>query len=451
MIEYFPTLRGVTTGDYVSAYSYMRVLAERSHWLYGQVHSLNYPFAQQEGQGIAQPIWIGETPVASEHMTLKFSARINLSYPDGVARLQYYRSDGQWIDIATDSTRGQLRFFGGVTENTIGLSSLSPANNLWTLRFILTGAGGWAIVYRAYLTGTTGFPTWPTPPTFTDGQVLSAADLNKLRTMQEYLLMCAKQPRIGACIAWGETTDGPYPLFRFRFCYGATKRLYYNLTTSGIGSTYPLVIYLEPDTYCANAGDQRIATIRTITSDVTDQGYNEDLSGYGLVQGNFYTIEFNVGQHANVTINNIVFADLGSVARTYKPKSDWLHGDYLTAAELNKISNDLNQMYPASNRESPLWYIHEFASWQYPDIVLYGPTYRNKRYRLVHRWRYLRYRGGGRIYCPSLGIETSLRDTEPPGQPQIIDLSSTNIPYGVEYYVESFGDSAITVAYEVSE
>jgi len=449
MLHAYEALRELTSGEYLGAETYFSVLSRRSHWLYGQAHGQNYPFNQREGQGIAQPIWVGETPVRSEHMTLKFSARVNLNAPDGIARLQYYRDDGQWIDIATDVNTG-LRFFGGITENSYDLSALSPAQGMWVFRFLLTGAGGWGIVYRAYLSGTTGFPTWPSLPTFTDGTVPTAADINKLRTMQEYLYHCARQPRVAACLATVQApTGGPIPLFRYQFVYGCTRKLHYNLTTSGLsGGNATLSVYLEPDTYCADAGDSRIATLRQLTSDVTDQGYDEDLSAYGLTQGERYTIEFACGGGAFITLNQIVFSDLVGVTRTYIPKSDWAHGDYPTAAQLNTIRDDLNQLYPDTSRESPLWLTHELASWQYADAVQGGGQYSSKRFRLSRRWRYLRYRGAGRLVSADGSIEVSLSDTDPAGVPQVLDLESTPLPYGMAYYVESYGDNNIAVAYE---
>lgn len=449
MIHAFEPLRELTTGEYPGADTYWNPLATRSHWLYGQAHGLNYPFCQQEGSGITQPLWVGETPVRSEHTTLKFSGRVNLNGPDGVARLMYYRADGQWIDLLTDANTGALRWFGGVSENSIDLTGLNPANGIWTLKLQLTGAGGWGIVYRAYLTGTTGFPTWPTLPTFTDGLAPSAADINKLRTMQQYLFACAQQSRPSACLAKAQlVTGGPIAYFRHAFQYTGTQRLYYNLTTDGATADHPVYVYLEPDTYNENV-DERIATLTTITGDVTGQGYGIDLTGYGLTKGTGYTVEVSAGFGAWVTLNNIVLHDLGGVSRTYMPKDNWAHGDTPAAAQLNAIRDDLNQMYPASDRESPLYWQHALASWQYPDsIQSHLDNVTDKRFRAVRRWRYLHYRGGGRLISADGTVTTSLSDTDPPGGPQVLDLESVAVPYGMEYYVESFGGSYITVAYE---
>jgi len=267
--------------------------------------------------------------------------------------------------------------------------------------------------------------------------------------MQEYLFACAKRNYPSCLLAKGQVVSGgPIAYFRHAFQYTGTQRLYYNLTTVGATADHPVWVYLEPDTYHQDL-DTRIATLSTITGDVTGQGYGIDLTAYGLTKGIGYTVEVSAGFGAQVALNNIVLHDLGGVSRSYMPKSDWTHGDTLTAAQLNLIRDDLNQMYPTSDRQSPLYYQHNFSSWQYPDSIQYHlDNVAEKRFRAVRRWRYLHYRGGGRLVSADGTVETSLSDTDPPGGPQVLDLESVAVPYGMEYYVESYGGSSITVAYE---
>lgn len=449
MIHAFEPLRTITDGEYPGADTYWNALASRSHWLYGQAHALNFPFAQRWGTGIVVPIWEGETPVRSEHMTLKFSARVNLTGPSGVARLQYYSSVGGWTDLVTDTTTGVLRFFGGATEITVDLTGLTPADGIWTLRLMLTGDGGWGIVYRAYLTGTTGFTAWPgTLPTFTTGSPTTAANLDKLRQMQQYLFDCASQPRIA--VRLGTVTqqqEASYQtVYRWAFQYTGTKRLYYYLTVTGLSGGGHVYLYLIPDTYNANAGDSRIATLMDAAADNVYSG-NIDLSTYGLTVGAGYGLELVAYYGATVEVGNIVLADLGGVTRTYIPKDHWVHGDTPTKAILDVYTNDLNQMYPASDRQSPIFSQHTFSTWQGP-ATLGLLEYTAFRFRGVRRWRYLRYRGAGRLVSADGTVTVSLSDTDPAGGPQVLDLESVAVPYGMEYYVESYGSGVIVTAYE---
>lgn len=449
MIHAFEPLRTITNGEYPGADTYWNALAARSHWLYGQAHALNFPFAQRWGSGIVNPIWEGETPVRPEHMTLKFSARVNLTGPAGVARLQYYAVGG-WTNLATDTNTTGLRFFGGTTEVTVHLTGLTPADGIWTFRLILTGNGGWGIVYRAYLTGTTGFTAWPgTLPTFTTGAPTTAANLDKLRQMQEYLFGCACQPRVSGLMGTVRHGQGASDetVYRWAFQYTGTQRLYYYLTISGLtGSGGHVRLYLIPDTYNADAGDSRIATLVDEITDGTKSG-NVDLSTKGLTVGTGYGLELVAYDGATVAVGHMGLDDLGGVTRTYVPKDDWAHGDTPTKAVLDTFTNDLNQMYPASDRESPIFSQHVLSTWQGPGTVgLFD--YTAFRFRGVRRWRYLRYRGAGRLVSADGTVTVSLSDTDPPGGPQVLDLESVAVPYGMEYYVESYGSGVIIVAYE---
>lgn len=449
MIHAFEPLRELVDGEYPGADTYWNPLAARNHWLYGQAHGLNFPFAQRWGSGIVAPIWEGETTQRPEHTTLYFCARISLS-AGGVARLQYYADPGGWTDVATDTDTTHLRFLGGSSAFSVSLAGLTPADGVWTFRLQLTGAGGWGHVYYAYLSGSTGFAAWPASlPTFTNGLPTNAVAVNKLREMQQHLLDCARQPRVPALMGTvtHRQTGSDETVYRWTFRYGCTQRLYYYLDVSGLSGGGHVRLYLEPATYDQGAGDSRIATLVDAVTDGVYAG-NDDLSLRGLSVGQRYGLELVAYEGAVVTVGNLVLGDLGAVTRTYLPKDDWVHGDTPTAALLGTIRDDLDQMYPAANRQSPLWPEHDLATWHRPEGEYGMFTCSSNRFRGVRRWRYLRYRGAGRLVSADGTVTVSLSDTDPPGGAQVLDLESVAVPYGMEYYVESYGSGVITVAYE---
>jgi hypothetical protein len=150
-------------------------------------------------------------------------------------------------------------------------------------------------------------------------------------------------------------------------------------------------------------------------------------------------------------VQRLLLVDLAAGAtRTYKPDGTWAEGDQPAAAALNLMADDLDEMYPAADRESPIWYEHQLTTYAGPATLGgAGPTYSGGQYRHTRRWRYLHWRGAGRLVSSDGLHYQSLSDTATAGGAQTLDLDSVSwLDYGQEYTVESYGANAILVAYE---
>ncbi|KKN74835.1 hypothetical protein LCGC14_0387280 [marine sediment metagenome] len=79
---------------------------------------------------------------------------------------------------------------------------------------------------------------------------------------------------------------------------------------------------------------------------------------------------------------------------TYSKPRQWSHGDIPTAAIMNKYSDSLNAInasLSAVNMPAQLWSYENYD----------GTNFANSDYYMVHRYRYLIYRGNGEITDPS--------------------------------------------------
>lgn len=461
MIPAFEPLRQISNGEVLGADTYLNIVAARSNYLYGQAHApeglQRQPFGSTTG---ALTVWEADTRRVPEHPTLNFSARINL-VAGGSAQLQYYGSDDAWHDFATngsDTTAGE-RWFCATENLTYTVSGLSiPDDEILHLRFIIAGAGtaSTASVYRAYLSGTTGLTVWPASmPTFVDGAggVPDAADFDAFRISQKYLQERAQRPNTGSEIgtAWHTQTGSTVTLWRWAFTYSGMQRLYCYLTVwEYLGGTVDLYINEEkyPDSGSRlNDGDPLV----TLGADHSE-GYNFDLSGLGLTKGTRYQIELTMTKDGDngclVEVGALTLGDLGGVSRTYTPKSDWAHGDRPTAAQLNRMVSDIVQMKDAAASESPIWPQHQlqpFLVWGELD----NQRYQGQRYRITHRWRYLRWRGAGKIISADRLNEQTLSDSDPAGESQTLDLDGVEwLDYGMDYLAESYGTNVLLIAYE---
>ena len=461
MIPSFGPLRQITTGELLGADTYLNPLVERSHWLYGQAHApegmQRQPFGSTTG---ALTVWEAEARRVPEHPTLNFCARINL-VAGGSAQLQYYGDDSAWHDMpanGSDTNAGD-RWFCATENLTYTVSGLSiPDDEILHLRFIIAGSGtaSTATVYRGYLSGTTGLTAWPASmPAFVDGagNAPTAAKFNDLRVAQMYLHERAQRPNTGSEIgtAWHTQTDSTVTLYRWVFTYSGLARLYCYLTVwEYVGGTVDLYINNEkyPDSGARlNSGDPLVS----LGADHSE-GYNFDLSGLGLTKGTRYQIELVMTRSGDdgflVEVGELVLGDLGGVSRTYKPKSNWAHGDRPTAAQLNTVADDLTEMKDVAGSESPIWPQHQlqpFLVWAEQGTS----RYQGQRYRITHRWRYLRWRGAGKIISADRLNEQTLSDSDPVGESQVLDLDGVEwLDYGMTYLVESYGTNALLVAYE---
>ena len=460
MIPTFEPLRQISDGEVLGADTYLNIVAARSNYLYGQAHALNglqrQPWGSTTG---ALTVWEADTRRVPEHPTLNFSARINL-VAGGSAQLQYYGSDSAWHDMPTngsDTTLGD-RWFCGTENLTYTVSGLSlPDDEILHLRFIIAGGAGLstATVYRAYLSGSTGLTAWPTMPTFADGMgsVPHASDYNALRSAQDYLYQRALKPNCGSEL--GKATHlqtGAYEaLYRWSFTYSGTQRLYIYLTVTEYVAG-AVRVYINDEKFPTTGSRYNGGVPLVEITGEANQGYNFDLSGLGLTKGVRYQIELGIERDGDdgctVEVGALTLADLGGVTRTYRPKSDWAHGDRPTAAQLNVMKNDIVQMKDDASSESPIWPHHilqPFTVWDELGVFRYSL----QKFRITHRWRYLRWRGAGKIVSGDRQYEETLSDTDPAGESQVLDLDSLEwLDYGMDYTVEGYGTNRVLVAYE---
>jgi hypothetical protein len=466
MMHAWPPLRELADGEYMGADTYLAILTERSNWLYGQAHGWNYPFLQGWGSGITQPVWQGETTVRTEHMTLRLGARLALN-SGGTARLQYLRDDDTWVTLDSDTNTTVGRYFGGFNPYyERALTGLSPKGDIWRFRFVLEDAGGFALVYRAALAGTTGFATWPAPVTFADSPTVhTAIEFNTLHAAQSYLLDCARQPRTGSVVNSGHRASSSGALFRWSFRYGGTSRLIVKLKAmDGTVGQWGSVVLVKgagghPGDACwAPWSEGTEVELQALSGETLDATYSVNLSGESLTVGAYYGIELRADAGVTAHVLGLGFGDEASVVRTYTPVQTWTHGDVPTAAQMNTIANDLNQMHPTADRQSPLWLEHEIATTQLPLVVGNGPEHGLSYlgpvgFYLAHRWRWLRYRGAGKVMSLDETYEQSLSDSDPAGETQLFDLDSLSwLTYGQGYYVavrNAYGEApTLQAAYE---
>lgn len=473
MIDRWAPMRLLTdytpaNNDVMGWISWLKWLYANADWAYGAAHANGGLQLQSwaETQNTIE-VWRGDVKFRSEHPTLVFSGRQFLNAGDGYTALEYYGADGAWHTIETDATRGSLRFFGGTTERTYNASGWAlPSHGVLEVRWMIYGtSGGWAQMYRAYMTGWVGLTTWPTLPTFSN-TVHPASDFNKLVTALEYLRECAKRPNLGSETFVGtHTQDGSYePIGRWCWRQGGAKRLYVWLAVTDCQPGEHVYVFLEPDTYHPDTGPGRLnggLPVVDISGDNPGQGFNIDLTSYGCTVGQRYAVEVGILKNIRlggpvVTVGAVTLGDLGGVTRTYAPLAEYPYGSQPDAAAFNRLKNDIDQMYPAADRESPLWYEHPLASWRTPDTM--GPLdrfhWRDKRYRIRHRGRFLevRTRGGAKIVSADRTNETTIADSK--GDPLTVDTES--IPwlgsaFGQDYTVESYGTNEVLVAYEEYE
>ena len=462
MIPAFEPLRQISNGEVLGADTYLNIVAARSNWLYGQAHApeglQRQPFGSTTG---ALTVWEADTRRVPEHPTLNFSARINL-VAGGSAQLQYYGSDDAWHDMPTngsDTTAGD-RWFCGTENLTYTVSGLGiPDDEMLHLRFIIAGAGtaSGATVYRAYLSGTTGLTVWPASmPIFVDGagNEPDAADFDKYRVAQKYLQQRAERPNTGSEIGttWHTQTGSTVTLYRWSFTYSGLQRLYCYLTVwEYAGGSVSL--YINNEKYPAsgarlNGGYPIVGPIAANDS----TGWNVDLSALGLTKGARYQIELTMTKDGDngclVEVGALTLGDLGGVTRTHTSKSNWAHGDRPTATQLNTMVSDIVDMKDTVASESPIWPYHQlqpFLVWAEQGVT----RYQGQRYRITHRWRYLRWRGAGKIVSADRLNEETLSDSDPAGESQVLDLDNVEwLDYGMDYLVESYGTNVLLVAYE---
>lgn len=466
----FPALRPLADGEVLGARSWCNLLSRRSNYLYGFAHGAQRPFRQQEiADTIGITCWEGDVSYDSERPVLHVCARIKQTVGDTV--LSYYGVDDAWHAIWTDSdTSAAWRYLTGTATLTQDCSGYDlPADGVLHIRLVVGSAA--ALMVYAFMTGTNP-TTWPASlPTFADGVGNEPVDddLNALRTMQTYERWAADRALLGS--AQGKASqDGTGYLCLYRWCfrYSGTQQLRLNLTTEGLYSD-AVYVYLCPSTYVGDAGDSRLATLETITTEQTAADHAYDLTGQGLTVGNLYTVELGATSGAYVTINDIVLEDLPALTRANVPAT-WAHKDHITAAQLNAIKTDLVEMRDDAGSDSPIWPESWLSAYHQADLLLglNGPFYQAQRFRFTHRERFLWYRGSGRACSVATVTRTvwvagvastqtvpmyeyALSEGDVAGAAVCQDTEDVEWlagAYGLEYYVESYGSSAIQSAWE---
>ena len=462
MLTVFPPVRTIQTGELVGARTWLNLIARRANWCYGVAHGQGR-FFRQAHQTFAGEAWTGETRYRAAHPTLNFSAEINQG--SGTSYLYYYGSDLLWHELDTDDSSGGWSWFGGSQNMTYDCSGLSlPANGVLRLKF---NCANEVYVYHAYMSGTTGLSAWPTVPTFVDGagHEPSAAQLDSLRLVTDYLYERACMPLCGTpCAKLSWTATGS--VYRLAFRYGGCKQLRLTTTVEGCTASGHVYGYIEADTFRGtNTGE-----VLDIDADEAAASHLIDLSALGLTVGNRYILNIvTAGDPGYVTLLDAVIEDPAGATRANVPHY-WSRGDHVLAAQLNAIANDCTAMRDDPGSTSPIWPEHHLTSNLPADCLegVTGPYYRVQRLRFTHRFRFLRWRGGGRLasavltnkvqsdrmggtYVPiPVPLHTKpLSDSDPAGEPQMLDLDSVPwLAYGMDYYVEDYGSSVILGAQE---
>ena len=80
-----------------------------------------------------------------------------------------------------------------------------------------------------------------------------------------------------------------------------------------------------------------------------------------------------------------------------------MFGSQPGAVVFNRLKNDLNQMYPAADRESPMWPEHEFATHMGADSLgLTGPTYTGRKFRITQAYPVKEHATSYRVFVDEL-------------------------------------------------
>jgi len=473
MLRAWPPLRQTADDELLGAETWLNPLVRRCNWCYGQAHAPLYPFRQawcEPAHGV-YAVWQGELPYDAAHTTLYFSGWVD-NDADGTFSLQVYADAGggdDWQTLATDSANqdGAAHYFGesqwvNYDVSTAGTGYDYP-DDIIRARLISTDNASTdrAYGFMAYLTGTTGFTTWPVPlPTFTDGagNEPDYTDFNDLRDMSSYDYECAQKPNLHAATGTASHTqpDAYGELYRWAFRADGRQRLHLEVTVSNYQLASDVILYIDAYNYYSGSG---FARTEYIDGELNANGsYTKDIDiSASLTVGDWFAVELgvlntNTGS-TQIAVTDIYLYDLAGTARTYTP-STFSHGDQVAAADLTLIKNDLNEMYPDAANESPIWLEHMFATNQLNTDADGGTLISSYRYSAhktccVRRWRYLKWRGAGKLVSADGSYETSLSDAATAGDLQSKDLDDVAwLDYGMEYTVQDSDANHIIVAYE---
>jgi hypothetical protein len=473
MLSAFPLVRTLyytagppEVGDLVGADSWLNLIAKRANWAYGVAHGPNRFFRQAHSENTVQYAWQGEVAYRAEHPTLNFSAEIKGA---GDYTLEYYGADTTWHAAAAATAGGAgWTWFGGSQSLTYATGAWSlPDDGMLRLRLVSADE---VYVYRAYMSGTGGLTAWPTFPTFADAGTPTAAQVNTLRTGGEYLYERACHNLTGTAGGTVSHSNPSWaPFLRLAFRYSGTEQL--RVTTSAEemevdGHNY---VYIEAEDYNPDSDGRRGGGVILvdISTDETETTRTVDLSAQSLTVGNRYIVEIGqdntAGSGGYLTVHDVALEDLAGVTRANVPHV-WAEGDVILAADLNALAADMTEMRDDAASDSPIWPEHYLASYQ-PGAEargVTGPFFWLKWQRFTHRWRFLRYRGSGRICSIANAVpprEASITGEAAPeyqrnitdtGEDEgLIDLDSLGwLAYGMDYYVQDTAGHLVLCAQE---
>lgn len=465
--------------------SWLNAIARDADLAWGMSHGVlglqSQSWYAPPGQGV-KTCWEGETVYQTAHPTLEFSAWVDLPDPAlaAYAALGLYYG-GAWHDDVKVDTEVAAHWFMDA-EDTAGVLSITisgaPYNyaegDVVRARLTTNGDGvsgvTSAFIYRALLTGTTGFPTWPTWPAWTTATAHPDSDFNMLRTAAMYLQECNERPWLGTETGIGSHGQEAYEeVMRWGFKLGGVQNLHMEITTSNCTAAPPpdvsrVYVSIQEEQFphgpAEGAGTWNLATYTTNGA----QTLNADLSGYTV--GTRYCIclavEHGVADpnpHADVAA--CYLNDLAGVTRPNAP-GEFKHKDQPPATgdgSLDELADDLEAMKPAVGKASPNWYEHEFATYHGHDqgaldgvglVEILG-----RRWVITHIYPYLRVRGAGRIASLTLGPDGaplysySFGDTDPADGEQVIELKGFAwLAGGDRYSVTDDGAKTLRMAYE---
>jgi hypothetical protein len=231
---------------------------------------------------------------------------------------------------------------------------------------------------------------YTTPPTFSNGNALSVANMNTIRTCLLELETAVDMPHTPNILGRQgqpgpnkgilvQSGDDPHYVWR-GFFYHAHDTLAYRIRHGTDAKSVQTQIFYDGNDLTGGS-DLRLAT-----HDTYSEG-TYDLSGLGLTRGNFYECYTTVGIHGTSAATHVfqwVFkmAETSDVDTTAPPV--WAHGGTnVSAANMNAYSDTINLIHPgAASPTAPLYY-------EQPALKLDTSGY---RYYIQHRRPYLRYR-----------------------------------------------------------
>jgi hypothetical protein len=349
----------------------------------------------------------------------------------------------------TDSFRYRLNHtVAGTTTIKVNGSGIASVNGSGVKAGAATTAGLGLTpgeVYSVVLdTDATCDPQWlgyshtisyTSPPSFSNGNVLTAAQMNTLRTCLGQLESARDMPWSPNVLARrgapghsnGYETDTAVVNFR-GFVWHTHDTLRYRIRHGTEQKKVISKIYVD-------GNDITGTDLREGTFDNTVAG-TYDISGLGLSRGSVYEIYTTVdrsGTSNSLRVFQWLFQLSEEAAADATPPPVWAHGGTnVSATNMNRYGTIIDDIHPAAAAPTKPLY------WEQPAVRT-DPT--GYRYYVQHRRKWLRYRVrsdvGGKTtelyYGPNLNLRYALPSD---AGNQSFDLSSLKIGLGQYFYIE---------------